>query len=165
MAPIRRCSDTFCPSRTCTRATPVGRSPRGDRVGVRPLSCQRFGRPSVGLHLEDPDLSDLPLLFQDVARWYAASTIALGIRSGLVDALLAGGGTAAELAGTAGVDGDNAGRWAEESKVAGRPGLGATWPGRGLGAMLERHRCAEVGHIESRAGYVVIRAVPGVGEG
>ncbi len=63
-------------------------------------------------------MSDLPLLFQDVARWYAASTVALGIRSGLVDALLAGGGTAAELAGTAGVDGDNAGRWAD-AMVAG----------------------------------------------
>ena len=39
-------------------------------------------------------MSDLPQLFADVARWYAASTVALGIRTGLTDALLAGGGSA-----------------------------------------------------------------------
>ena len=48
----------------------------------------------------------------------------------------------------------------QESKVTGQSGLGATWPGRGLSAMLERHGFAEVGRIESQAGYVVIRAVP-----
>ena len=63
-------------------------------------------------------MSDLPLLFADVARWYAASTVALGIRTGLMDALLAGGGSAGELAATAGVDGDNAARWAD-AMVAG----------------------------------------------
>jgi SAM-dependent methyltransferase len=63
-------------------------------------------------------LSDLPLLFDDVARWYAASTVSLGMRTGLTEALLAGGGTAAHLAATAGVDPDNAGRWAD-AMVAG----------------------------------------------
>jgi Trans-aconitate methyltransferase len=63
-------------------------------------------------------VSDLPLLFADVARWYAASTVALGIRTGLTDALLAGGGTAVELARAAAVDPDNAGRWAD-AMVAG----------------------------------------------
>lgn len=57
-------------------------------------------------------MSDLPLLFADVARWYAESTVALGIRTGLSDALLAGGGTATELAASAQVDADNAARWA-----------------------------------------------------
>ena len=63
-------------------------------------------------------MSDLPLLFSDVARWYAASTVALGIRTGLTDALLAGGGSSVELAAAAGVDGDNAARWAD-AMVAG----------------------------------------------
>ena len=63
-------------------------------------------------------MSDLPLLFSDVARWYAASTVALGIRTGLTDALLAGGGSSGELAATAGVDGENAARWAD-AMVAG----------------------------------------------
>ena len=64
-------------------------------------------------------MSDLPLLFADVARWYAASTVALGIRTGLTDALLAGGGSATELAATAGVDADNAARWADAMVSAG----------------------------------------------
>ena len=68
--------------------------------------------------LEERGLSDLPLLFGDVARWYAVTTVALGIRTGLVDALLAGGGSAGELASTAGVDEDNAARWAD-AMVAG----------------------------------------------
>jgi SAM-dependent methyltransferase len=73
-------------------------------------------RRSAGL--EERGLSDLPLLFSDVARWYAASTVALGIRTGLVDALLADGGSAGELAAAAGVDEDNAARWAD-AMVAG----------------------------------------------
>src|SRR5512146_1602176 len=64
-------------------------------------------------------MSDLPLLFQDAARWYAASTVALGIRTGLTDALLAGGGTAADLAMAAGVDPDNAARWADAMVTGG----------------------------------------------
>lgn len=64
-------------------------------------------------------MNDLPLLFADVARWYAASTLALGIRTGLTDALLAGGGSAAELAGIAGVDADNAERWADAMVTGG----------------------------------------------
>ena len=50
----------------------------------------------------------------------------------------------------------------QESKVAGRSGLGATWPGRGLTDMLARNGFAEVGRVESEAGYLVIRAVPSV---
>lgn len=64
-------------------------------------------------------MSELPLLFSDVARWYAVSTVALGIRTGLVDALLAGGGTADELAAAAGVDPDNAARWADAMVTGG----------------------------------------------
>jgi SAM-dependent methyltransferase len=64
-------------------------------------------------------MSSLPLLFSDLARWYAASTVALGLRTGLADALLDGGGTAAELAAVAGVDADNAARWADAMVVAG----------------------------------------------
>jgi SAM-dependent methyltransferase len=64
-------------------------------------------------------LSELPLLINDVARWYAATTVALGVRTGLVDALLAGGGTAPDLAATANVDADNAARWADAMVSAG----------------------------------------------
>ncbi len=58
-------------------------------------------------------MDDLPLLFKDVARWYAVTAVALGVRTGLTDALLEGGGTAAELTKSAGVDADNAARWAD----------------------------------------------------
>jgi hypothetical protein len=61
---------------------------------------------------------ELPLLFHDAARWYAATTVARGIRTGLTDALLAGGGTSDELAIAAAVDPDNAARWAD-AMVAG----------------------------------------------
>jgi SAM-dependent methyltransferase len=64
-------------------------------------------------------VSDLPLLFNDVARWYAATTVALGIRTGLTDALLAGGGSSADLAAAASVDPDNAARWADAMVAAG----------------------------------------------
>jgi hypothetical protein len=64
--------------------------------------------------------NDLPPLFHDVARWYAATTVALGIRTGLVDALLSGCGTTAELATAAGVDAGNAKRWASTARRAGR---------------------------------------------
>lgn len=64
-------------------------------------------------------MSDLPLLFQDAARWYAAATVALGVRTGLTDALLAGAGTASELATRATVDPDNAARWADAMVTAG----------------------------------------------
>lgn len=64
-------------------------------------------------------MSDLPMLFADVARWYAESTVALGIRTGLSDALLAGGGTATELAASAQVDADNAARWADAMVTGG----------------------------------------------
>jgi SAM-dependent methyltransferase len=49
----------------------------------------------------------------------------------------------------------------QESKLAGQPGLGATWPGRGLSEILARHGFAEIGQVESQAGYVVVRAVAG----
>lgn len=64
-------------------------------------------------------MSGLPRLFEDVSRWYAVTTLALGIRTGLADALLSGGGTAAELAATALVDPNNAARWADGMVVAG----------------------------------------------
>jgi SAM-dependent methyltransferase len=64
-------------------------------------------------------VNDLPLLFKDVARWYAVTAVALGIRTGLTDSLLAGGGTADELAKSAGVDADNAARWADAMVVGG----------------------------------------------
>ena len=64
-------------------------------------------------------MDDLPLLFADVARWYAASTVALGIRTGLADALLDGAGSASELAEKAGVDADNAARWADAMVASG----------------------------------------------
>jgi SAM-dependent methyltransferase len=64
-------------------------------------------------------VSDLPPLFNDVARWYAASTVAIGIRSGLIDALLDGGGSADELAAAADVDPANAARWADAMVAAG----------------------------------------------
>ena len=64
-------------------------------------------------------MSELPRLFEDVARWYAVTALALGIRTGLIDPLLAGGGSAAELAAAAGVDPGNAARWADAMVVAG----------------------------------------------
>jgi hypothetical protein len=48
----------------------------------------------------------------------------------------------------------------QESKLPGRPEMGASWPARGLGAMLAGHGLAEARRVESQAGYVVIRAVP-----
>ena len=48
----------------------------------------------------------------------------------------------------------------QESKVAGRPGMGATWAGRGLDALLARHGFTETGRVTSRGGYIVVRAVP-----
>jgi SAM-dependent methyltransferase len=68
-------------------------------------------------------VGDLPLLFSDVARWYAATTVALGIRTGLTDALLAGGGSSADLAAAASVDPDNAARWADAMVTAGYASL------------------------------------------
>jgi SAM-dependent methyltransferase len=64
-------------------------------------------------------MSDLPMLLADVARWYAATTVALGIRTGLTGALLRGGGTAEDLAAAAGVDPDNAARWADAMVTGG----------------------------------------------
>jgi SAM-dependent methyltransferase len=46
----------------------------------------------------------------------------------------------------------------QESKVAGRPGLGATWPGRGLATLLEQHGFAVRDEVASKAGYLVVRA-------
>lgn len=58
-------------------------------------------------------------LLADVARWYAASMVALGIETGLTQALMAGGGSADEMAAVAKVDPDNAAHWAEAMLVAG----------------------------------------------
>ena len=48
----------------------------------------------------------------------------------------------------------------QESKTPGESGLGATWPGRGLEALLATHGFTEAGRVASQAGYVVLRAVP-----
>jgi SAM-dependent methyltransferase len=48
----------------------------------------------------------------------------------------------------------------QESKTLDSPGLGATWPGRGLAAQLQAHGFTETGRVDSRAGYAVIRAEP-----
>jgi len=64
-------------------------------------------------------MSGVPRVVDDVRGWYAATTVALGERTGLLDALLAGGGTAAELAGSAGVDRRNASAWGDAMVVAG----------------------------------------------
>ncbi len=64
-------------------------------------------------------MPELPLAVNDVGRWYAATTLALGERTGLLGALLAGGGRAAELAAHAGVDAHNAMVWADAMVVAG----------------------------------------------
>ena len=64
-------------------------------------------------------MGELPLLFGDVARWYAATTVALGLRTGLTQALLGGGGTAAELATASATDPANAARWADAMVTAG----------------------------------------------
>jgi SAM-dependent methyltransferase len=61
----------------------------------------------------------LPLLVSDVGRWYAATTLAIGIRTGLAGALLAGGGSAGELAARARVDAQNAAVWADAMVSAG----------------------------------------------
>lgn len=61
----------------------------------------------------------LPLVVNDMGRWYAATTLALGARTGLLDALLAGGGRAADLAAQAGVDAHNATVWADAMVAAG----------------------------------------------
>ena len=64
-------------------------------------------------------MAELPLLLSDVARWYAATAVALGVRTGLTGALLAGGGTARELAAETQVDPDNAARWADAMVTGG----------------------------------------------
>lgn len=62
---------------------------------------------------------ELPLVVNDVARWYAATTLAVGERTGLLAALLDGGGTAAELASRAAVDRRNAEVWGDAMVAAG----------------------------------------------
>ena len=61
----------------------------------------------------------VPVLVRDVGRWYAITTLAVGIRTGLASALLDGGGSAAELASRAAVDPRNAAAWAETMVAAG----------------------------------------------
>jgi len=48
----------------------------------------------------------------------------------------------------------------QESKTAGNAGMGATWPGRGLAAILAAHGFTEAGRVDSEAGYIVVRALP-----
>ncbi len=61
----------------------------------------------------------MPTLVSDVGRWYAITSLAVGIRTGLAAALLDGGGSAAELAKRAGVDGQSAAAWADAMVAAG----------------------------------------------
>lgn len=87
------------------------------------VGSARVPRPSTPLDAgpdghEGVRMDGLPLLFSDVARWYAVTTVALGIRTGLIDALLEGGGTVAELAAAAGADRDETARWVD-AMVAG----------------------------------------------
>src|SRR5512138_3126027 len=62
---------------------------------------------------------ELPQLVDDVRRWYAATILAVGLRTGLAAALLDGGGRADELAARAGVNSQNATAWADAMVVAG----------------------------------------------
>ncbi len=66
---------------------------------------------------------DLPLVVSDVCRWYAATSLALGERTGLLGALLDGPGSAADLAARARVDRRNAEVWANAMVVAGYASL------------------------------------------
>jgi Methylase involved in ubiquinone/menaquinone biosynthesis len=59
------------------------------------------------------------MVLSDVSRWYAATTMAVGERTGLLTPLLDGGGTAAELASRAGVDRRNAEVWGDAMVAAG----------------------------------------------
>lgn len=61
---------------------------------------------------------DVPLLLNDVRRWYAVTVVAAGIRTGLTAALLDGGGSATELGARARVDAANAAIWGD-AMVAG----------------------------------------------
>jgi len=64
-------------------------------------------------------MSELPRVLDDVRGWYAATTLALGERTGLLGALLADGGTAARLADRARVDRRIATAWADAMVAAG----------------------------------------------
>lgn len=64
-------------------------------------------------------MSELPRVMDDVRGWYAATTLALGERTGLLEALLSGGGTAAGLAARARVDRRIATAWADAMVAAG----------------------------------------------
>jgi hypothetical protein len=52
-----------------------------------------------------------PTLIRDLFGWYSVTLLALGDRVGLLDALMVGPGTAAEIAARAGVDERNAFEW------------------------------------------------------
>ncbi len=70
-------------------------------------------------------MADQPNLFSDVARWYAATTLALGLRTGLTQALLDAPGTADDLATRSSTDPANAARWADAMVAAGYATLDA----------------------------------------
>lgn len=58
---------------------------------------------------DQPD--EMPKVLRDLFGWYSMSLLAVGLRSGLLDALLAGPGTAEVIATRAGVDRRNAYEW------------------------------------------------------
>jgi SAM-dependent methyltransferase len=63
--------------------------------------------------------SSPPTLLRDLFGWYSITLLALGMRSGLLDALVAGPATAGELAERAGVDSRNVHEWARGMTAGG----------------------------------------------
>ena len=68
---------------------------------------------------QDPAPDETPTLLRDLFGWYSLVLLGLGMRAGLLDALLAGPGTAAEVAERAGVDDRNAYEWLRGMTAAG----------------------------------------------
>jgi SAM-dependent methyltransferase len=68
---------------------------------------------------EDDQPPSLPLPLEHLRGWYAIVMLALGRRTGLLDALLAGPGTGDELAERAGVDARNSREWLGALTAAG----------------------------------------------
>jgi SAM-dependent methyltransferase len=68
---------------------------------------------------QDEASDQTPSLLRDLLGWYSFVLLGLGMRTGLLDALVAGPGTAAELAARAGVDERNAFEWLRGVTAAG----------------------------------------------
>jgi hypothetical protein len=100
-----------------------------------------------------------PLLLTHLAGWYATNALALGHRSGLLAALLDGGGTAADIAARAGVDRRNALEWLRAVTAAGHVGHedGFFRATPGLAGVL-----SEESPLDARAVLDLVLAAPGV---